>query len=49
MLDPVHGERAGSERRGPSRLIATRVGEKGKGESVEVKRANRIEVSAQWI
>jgi len=49
MLDPVPGERAGSERRAPSRLIAARAGEKGKGEVVEVKRANRIEVNAQWI
>jgi len=49
MLDPVPGERAGSERRAPSRRIATRAGEKGKGEAVEVKRANRTEVNAQWI
>jgi len=49
MPDPVPGERAGSERRAPARLIATRVGEKGKGEAAEVKRANRIEVNAQWI
>jgi hypothetical protein len=33
----------------PARLIATRVGEKGKGEAAEVKRANRTEVNAQWI
>jgi len=49
MPDPVPGERAGSERRAPSRLIATKAGETGKGEVVEVKRANRIEVNAQWI